>query len=55
MTEYALYKNDELLIIGTLNELATFKNVKRETILLYATPTYQKRTTEKGLRVIKLD
>ncbi|EJC5391574.1 hypothetical protein [Listeria monocytogenes] len=55
MTEYALYKGEELLKIGTLDELATFKNVKRETILFYATPTYRKRTTEKGLRVIKLD
>ncbi|SDX37105.1 Uncharacterised protein [Listeria ivanovii subsp. londoniensis] len=55
MAEYAIYKGDELLIIGTLNELATFKNVKRETILFYATPSYRKRTTEKGLRVIKLD
>ncbi|WP_179301196.1 hypothetical protein [Listeria monocytogenes] len=55
MTEYAIYKGDDLLKIGTLNELATFKNVKRETIFFYATPAYQKRTTEKGLRVIKLD
>lgn len=55
VTEYAIYKGDDLLKIGTLNELATFKNVKRETILFYATPTYRKRTTEKGLRVIKLD
>ncbi|CUL63535.1 hypothetical protein [Listeria monocytogenes] len=56
MTEYALYKADELLIIGTVEELAEFKKVKRETILFYATPTYQKRTTDKkGLRVIRVD
>ncbi|AHF27903.1 TPA: hypothetical protein ACV42B_003052 [Listeria monocytogenes] len=55
MTEYALYKADELLIIGTVEELAEFQKVKRETILFYATPTYQKRTTDKGLRVIRVD
>lgn len=55
MTEYALYKADELLIIGTLTELAEFRKVKRETIFFYATPTYRKRTTEKGLRVIRVD
>ncbi|WP_193756688.1 hypothetical protein [Listeria monocytogenes] len=33
MTEYALYKADELLIIGTVDELAVFQKVKRETIL----------------------
>ncbi|HCQ1848857.1 TPA: hypothetical protein OHB80_002893 [Listeria monocytogenes] len=55
MTEYALYKADELLIIGTVDELAVFQKVKHETILFYATPSYRKRTSEKGLRVIKLD
>ncbi|HEL8941512.1 TPA: hypothetical protein U0G25_002771 [Listeria monocytogenes] len=55
MTEYALYKGDELLLIGTLTELAEFKNVKRETILFYATPAYRRKTTEKALRVLKLD
>ncbi|EOG8201056.1 hypothetical protein ACLIWD_000051 [Listeria monocytogenes] len=37
MTEYALYKADEVLIIGTVDELAEFQKVKRETILFYAT------------------
>ncbi|EAC6417067.1 hypothetical protein DXP90_16395, partial [Listeria monocytogenes] len=55
MTEYALYKGDDLLKIGTLDELAEFRKVKRETIFFYATPSYRKRTSEKGLRVIKLD
>ncbi|WP_223200434.1 hypothetical protein, partial [Listeria monocytogenes] len=55
MTEYALYKGDDLLKIGTLDELAEFRKVKRETIFFYATPSYRKRTSDKGLRVIKLD
>ncbi len=55
VTEYAINKGDDLLKIGTLDELAEFRKVKRETIFFYATPTYRKRTTEKGIRVIKLD
>lgn len=55
VTEYAIYKGDDLLKIGTLDELAEFRKVKRETIFFYATPSYRKRTSEKGLRVIKLD
>ncbi|EPC3895862.1 hypothetical protein ACRZK3_000300 [Listeria monocytogenes] len=55
MTEYALYKADELLIIGTVDELAEFQKVKCETILFYATPSYRKRTSEKGLRTIRLE
>lgn len=53
--EYALYKGDELLQIGTADELAAFKQVKRKTILFYATPTYQNRTSEKSLRTIRLE
>lgn len=54
--EYALYKGDTLLQIGTVDELAAFKNVKRETILFYTSRAYRERTSEKnGLRVIKID
>ncbi|MBC2258883.1 hypothetical protein [Listeria booriae] len=52
--EYALYRGDDLLKIGTAEELAEFKKVKRKTILFYATPAYRKRTSEKSLRMIRL-
>lgn len=55
MTEYALYKGDELLLIDTLTELAEFKDVKRKTILFYATPIYRKRTKERSWCVIKIE
>ncbi len=55
MKEYALYKGDELLIIGTLTELADFKNVSRDTILLYTSASYRKRTKERGWYAIKID
>lgn len=41
--EYAMYKGDKLLGIGTIKELTKTLNVKVETIRFYNTPTYQKR------------
>ncbi|EOV1464693.1 hypothetical protein ACOL8B_001096 [Listeria monocytogenes] len=55
MTEYAMYKGDELLLIGTLTELAEFKNVTRDTILFYMSSAYKKRVGDSGLCVIKIE
>lgn len=41
--EYAVYKGDELLGIGTAKELAEKLKVKVETIKFYSTASYQKR------------
>ena len=41
---YALYRGDEFLDIGTKYELAEKFDVKPETIVFYASPSYQKRT-----------
>lgn len=46
MNEYALYKGDELLDVGTLEYLAKKFNVKIKTLLFYQTPTQKKRTSE---------
>ena len=43
LKEYALYKGENLLIIGTLKEIAKNQCVKEKTILFYKTPTYLKR------------
>ena len=54
-TEYALYKGDELLSIGSISELANEFKVGERTIKFYMTPTYKKRTSErKGRRLVKL-
>ena len=55
MKEYALYRGDEFLKIGTLEELANYLKVERRTILFYASPTYLKRTNGNGYVVVKLD
>jgi len=55
MNEYAIYKGDEMLAMGTLQECAAKLNIKPESIMYYKTPTYQKRTNEKtGRRLVVL-
>lgn len=55
-SEYALYKGDELLSIGTVNELAEVLRVKESTIRFYMSHAYAKRTSERnGRRLVKLD
>ena len=41
--EYAIYKCDKFIDIGTAKELAEKCNVKPETIEFYASPSYLKR------------
>lgn len=43
MNEYALYKGEELLAIGTAKEIAEEMGIKATTIYYYQTPTYKKR------------
>ena len=42
-TEYALYKGENLLDIGTLDELQKKYKVKRETLYFYQSPAHRKR------------
>ena len=48
--EYALYKGDELLAIGTLKELAEKFKIREDSLLFYGSPTYTKRTNGKNSR-----
>lgn len=50
--EYALYKGDTLLGIGTAAELANQLGVKKGTIKFYGTKTYRKRVSSKNGRVL---
>lgn len=51
--EYALYKGEEILIVGTIDEIAEARGVKRETLFHYGTPAYSKRS-KNGMRLTKL-
>lgn len=43
MKEYALYKGDKLLIIGTIDEIVKNQNVQKKTIYFYHSKAYLKR------------
>ena len=51
-SEYALYKGDEFIAIGTAQELAKLMNVKVETITFWSTPTYHKRIKNHNVATI---
>ena len=46
MKEYAMYKGEECLGIGTLIQLARDLNVQYRTLKFYLTPTYKKRSSK---------
>lgn len=53
--EYAVYKGDKFIDIGTLEELAKKLNVKKRTIQWYATPCNSRRNKGNKITVIKLE
>ena len=55
VNEYALYKGDKLLEIGTIKELSEKLDVKEKTLRFYATPSYYKRAEKSknnGFRIL---
>lgn len=58
--EYAVYKGDSLICLGTINECAEYRGVLPKTVKFYLTPTYQKRLTKRKkarnyITVIKIE
>ncbi|WP_291563676.1 MULTISPECIES: hypothetical protein [unclassified Clostridium] len=47
MKEYALYKGEEILCIGTAKEIAKKLDVLPETIMFYGTNTYKRRLAKR--------
>lgn len=47
MDEYAIYKGEELLMIGTIEEIAKARGVKPASIRFYTFPAYQKRIAKR--------
>lgn len=46
--DYAVYKGDELVIIGTAKECAEYMGVKENTIRVYASPRRRERAIKTG-------
>lgn len=58
MKEYALYKGEQMVSIGTVKEIAEERGVKPETIRFYSSGVYQrrsKREVNNRLQLIKLE
>ncbi|MBN8200497.1 hypothetical protein [Bacillus sp. NTK034] len=58
--DYAVYKGEEIICIGTLVECAEQMGVKKETVKFYTTPTYKRRIAKRKnarnyITVIKLE
>ena len=53
--EYAVYKGEEFLDIGTARELAEKFNVKEDTVYYWATNTNKKRVGKNGKVAVKLN
>lgn len=52
--EYALYKGEELLAMGTKREIAAQLGVSVNSVSHYGTPVYARRTSENGRRLVEL-
>lgn len=55
MKYYALYHGDTFIDLGTKEYLAKLLNVNVKTIKFYMSPTYRKRTGDRGWIVIKIE
>ena len=55
MNEYALYKGDELLAMGTVREIAKQLGIREKTIRFYGSPSQEKRSSNKARRLIKIE
>lgn len=54
MKEYALYKGDDIIAVGTVKEIAQEVDVKPSTLHFYKSPAYQKRGTGVNRKVLIL-
>lgn len=52
MNEYALYKGDEFLAVGTVREIAEQTGLHPDTIYYYGSSTYKKRSNNSENRKI---
>lgn len=45
--EYALYKGEEILCIGTAKEIAERLGIKKDTVMFYGTQEYKRRVARR--------
>ncbi|STD01535.1 hypothetical protein [Erysipelothrix rhusiopathiae] len=54
MKVYAVYKGEDILAIGTVEEIAKILRIKPESVLFYNSKTYKKRTSENARRLVEI-
>ena len=52
LKEYAVFKGEEMLAMGTYKEICEKLNISYQTFKFYGTPCYRKRTKEENARRI---
>ena len=52
--EYALYKGEEIIAMGTKREIAEQLGISPSTVSYYGTPVYARRTSDNGRRLVEL-
>jgi hypothetical protein len=57
MREYALYRGDKFVTIGTIKQIAEETGTKEETIRFYRSPAYARRRGDNadGMFLIEID
>lgn len=55
MTEYALYKGDNMLAMGTISEIAKKMNIEPDSVKFYQYNCHKKRSGKNTRVLIKLD
>lgn len=53
--EYCVYKGDEFIALGTLDELSSVLGIKRESLRWMSTPSALKRSNGSRLEVYEID
>lgn len=55
MKEYAVYKGEKILAIGTAKEIAKELNIKKETVYFWTMPSHHRRVKKNGKIAIRLE
>jgi hypothetical protein len=50
--DYALYKGDDLLMVGSVNEIADYLGIKPKSVYFLSYPSYHKRCEGSTVRVM---
>lgn len=53
--EYALYKGDEFIDLGTIKEMSKRLGMAQNTLRFYSSPTQSKRIKSNGYIVIRIE